>query len=93
MRADDDVVPAIEAALAHDGVTLIDAYVTQEHRRRCPRTSPASSRMNTAKALLKGDPRELGVVVDSAEGLIAEQVERVKGPCAGHDRGCPRAVV
>ncbi len=32
-----------------------------------------------ARALLKGDPHELGVVVDSAKAIVAEQVGRVKG--------------
>ena len=78
VRSDDDVVPAIEAALAHDGITLIDAYVTKNIA-PLPAHISFEFAKNTAKALLKGDPRELGVIVDSAEGLVAEQVERVKG--------------
>lgn len=78
VRSDDDVVPAVEAALAHDGVTLIDAYVTKNIA-PLPAHITVEFALNTAKALLKGDPRELGTIVDSAEGLIAEQVERVKG--------------
>ena len=78
VRSDDDVVPAIEAALDRDGVTLIDAYVTKNVA-PLPAHITLEFAMNTAKALLKGDPRELGTIVDSAEGLVAEQVERVKG--------------
>ena len=78
VRSDDDVVPAIEAALDRDGVTLIDAYVTKNIA-PLPAHITLEFAMNTAKALLKGDPRELGTIVDSAEGLVAEQVERVKG--------------
>lgn len=78
VRTDDDVVPAIEAALARDGVTLIDAYVTKNIA-PLPAHISFEFAKNTAKALLKGDPHELGVIVDSAEGMVAEQVERVKG--------------
>jgi pyruvate dehydrogenase (quinone) len=78
VHSDDEVVPAVEAALAHDGLTLIDAYVTKNIA-PLPAHISAEFAINTAKALLKGDPSELGVIVDSAEGLIAEQVERVKG--------------
>jgi pyruvate dehydrogenase (quinone) len=78
VHSDDEVVPAVEAALAHDGLTLIDAYVTRNIA-PLPAHISVEFALNTAKALLKGDPHELGVVVDSAEGLIVEQVERVKG--------------
>lgn len=78
VRPDDDVVPAVEAALAHDGVTVIDAYVTKNIA-PLPAHITAEFAINTAKALLKGDPHALGAIVDSAEGLIAEQAERVKG--------------
>jgi pyruvate dehydrogenase (quinone) len=78
VESDDDVVPAVEAALERDGVTLIDAYVTKNVA-PLPAHISFEFAKNTAKALLKGDPREVGVIVDSAEGLIAEQVERVKG--------------
>ena len=78
VHSDDDVVPAVEAALAHDGVTLIDAYVTKNIA-PLPAHITVEFALNTAKALLKGDPRAVGTIVDSAEGLVTEQVERVKG--------------
>jgi len=75
---DDDAGAAWDAAFAHDGITLIDAYVT----RNAPPLPPHITReyaINTAKALLKGDPHELGVIKDSAEALAAEGLSRVKG--------------
>jgi pyruvate dehydrogenase (quinone) len=77
VHSDDDVEAAVAAAFAHDGVTVIDAYVS----RNVPPLPPhitAEYAINTAKSLLKGDPEELSVVVDSAKAMAAEGVERVK---------------
>jgi len=78
VHSDDEVDAAVERAFAHQGVTLIDAYVS----RNVPPLPPhitAEYAVNTAKSLLKGDPVELGVVKDSAKAMAAEVGERVKG--------------
>ena len=78
VKTPDEVGAALDAAFAHRGVTLIDAYVSKN----VPPLPPHISReyaLNTAKALLKGDPEEGHVIVDSAKALITEGVERVKG--------------
>ena len=74
---DDEIAPAWEAALAYDGVTLIDAYVT----RNAPPLPPKISkeyRNNTLKALAKGDPLRMGAIVDSAEAMGAAALQRAK---------------
>ncbi|MFZ7086835.1 thiamine pyrophosphate-requiring protein [Curtobacterium sp. RRHDQ10] len=85
VHSDDEVDAAVAAAFAHDGVTLIDAYVS----RNVPPLPPhitAEYAVNTAKSLLKGDPEEVSVVVDSAKAMAAEGVERVKGALHIGDR-------
>jgi pyruvate dehydrogenase (quinone) len=75
---DEDAAAAVETALAHRGVTVIDDYVT----RNAPPLPPKITkeyRNNTVKSFLKGDPLAPQVMIDSAEGLISEGVERVKG--------------
>ena len=75
---DEDAAAAVEAALAHRGVTVIDDHVT----RNAPPLPPKITkeyRNNTIKAFAKGDPLAPQALVDSAEGLVAEGVERVKG--------------
>ena len=75
---DDDVASAIEAALAHDGVTLIDAIVSRNIP-PLPAHITKEYAKNTGLALLKGDPFELEAIKDSATALAAEGVQRVKG--------------
>ena len=78
ITADEDVDSAVERAFAHRGVTLIDAHVS----RTTPPLPPAISAeyaKNTLTALMKGDPLEFDVIKDSAEAMISEGVERVKG--------------
>jgi pyruvate dehydrogenase (quinone) len=77
LRHDDEAAPAWDEALRHDGVTLIDAYVT----RNAPPLPPKISkeyRNNTLKALAKRDPLRVGAVVDSAEAIGAEALQRAK---------------
>ncbi len=74
----DEVAPAIERALAHRGVTLIDAHVTRNAPPLPPKISVEYAK-NTAKAFAKGDPLVVSAVVDSAQALAAEGVDRVKG--------------
>ena len=77
VHSDDEVDKALDAAFAHDGVTVIDAYVS----RNVPPLPPhitAEYAMNTAKSLLKGDPVELDVIKDSAKAMASEGVDRVK---------------
>ncbi|WP_243064545.1 thiamine pyrophosphate-requiring protein [Humibacter sp. RRB41] len=75
---DDDVASAIETALAHDGVTLIDAIVSRNIP-PLPAHITKEYAKNTGLSLLKGDPFELDAIKDSAAALAAESVERVKG--------------
>jgi pyruvate dehydrogenase (quinone) len=77
VRHDDEAADAWEQALRHDGVTLIDAYVT----RNAPPLPPKISkqyRNNTIKALARHDPLRVGAVVDSAEAIGAEALQRAK---------------
>jgi pyruvate dehydrogenase (quinone) len=59
-------------------VTVIDAYVTR-NAPPLPAKITADYRTNTIKAFAKGDPLGAAAIIDSAEGLVAEGVERVKG--------------
>jgi len=77
VRSDDEAAAAWDEALRFDGVTLIDAYVT----RNAPPLPPKISkqyRNNTLKALAKHDPLRVGAVVDSAESMGAEALQRAK---------------
>ena len=74
----DDVASAIETALAHDGVTLIDAIVSRNIP-PLPAHITKEYAKNTGLSLLKGDPFEFDAIKDSAAALAAESVERVKG--------------
>ena len=78
VKADDDVGAAWDAAFAHRGITLIDAYTSRNVPPLPPKIT-AEFAKNTGEALLKGDPFELGVIRDSAEALVSEGIERVKG--------------
>jgi pyruvate dehydrogenase (quinone) len=78
VRSDDEVEAAVDAAFAHRGVTIIDAYCSRNVP-PLPAHISAEFAKNTALALLKGDPFALGVVRDSAEALVTEGVQRVKG--------------
>ncbi|MGN6444569.1 thiamine pyrophosphate-requiring protein [Amnibacterium sp.] len=78
VRRDEDAAAAVEEALAHRGVTVIDDYVTR-NAPPLPAKITAQYRNNTIKSFAKGDPLAPAALVDSAEGLVAEGVERVKG--------------
>ena len=86
VHSDDEVDAAVAAAYAHDGVTLIDAYVS----RNVPPLPPhitAEYAVNTAKSLLKGDPVELDVIKDSAKAMASEGLDRVKDALPfGHNK-------
>ncbi|MBW4041730.1 MAG: thiamine pyrophosphate-requiring protein [Acidobacteria bacterium] len=75
---DEDAAAAVEAALAHRGVTVIDDHVTR-NAPPLPAKITAEYRNNTIKAFAKGDPLAPAAMIDSAEGLLSEGVERVKG--------------
>jgi pyruvate dehydrogenase (quinone) len=77
VRSDDDIESALDAAFAHDGVTLIDAYTSRSVPPLPPHISREFATM-TARSLLKGDPFGLEVIKDSAQALVAEAVARVK---------------
>jgi pyruvate dehydrogenase (quinone) len=78
VRNDDDVAAAWDAAFAHRGVTLIDAYTSKNVPPLPPRISLEYAK-NTGEALLKGDPDGRDVIRDSAKALFTQGVERVKG--------------
>ena len=77
VRTEDEVGPALDAAFAHHGVTVIDAYVTKNAPPLPPHVT-AEYAKNTVVSLLKGDPMEGSVVVDTAKSVIAEGAGRVK---------------
>ncbi|MEO6944945.1 MAG: thiamine pyrophosphate-requiring protein [Lacisediminihabitans sp.] len=78
VKTDDEVAKAWDAAFAHRGVTLIDAYTSKNVPPLPPHITLEYAK-NTGEALLKGDPNELTVIRDSAKALFVEGVERVKG--------------
>ena len=78
LKRDEDVEAAIEEAMSYRGVTVIDAYVTR-NAPPLPAKITSEYRNNTIKSFAKGDPQEISALVDSAQGLVSEGVERVKG--------------
>jgi pyruvate dehydrogenase (quinone) len=78
VKHDDEVEAAWDAAFAHRGVTVIDAYTSKNVPPLPPHITLEYAK-NTGEALLKGDPSELGVIRDTAKALFVEGVERVKG--------------
>ncbi|MCU1473466.1 thiamine pyrophosphate-requiring protein [Amnibacterium sp.] len=78
LKDDDFAAAAVEEALAHRGVTVIDDYVTRNAPPLPPKITP-EYRNNMIKAMLKGDPLEVPALVDSAEALAHEGLARVKG--------------
>ncbi|MEO6826703.1 MAG: thiamine pyrophosphate-requiring protein [Microbacteriaceae bacterium] len=78
VKSDDDVAAAWDTAFANRGVTLIDAY-TSKNVPPLPPEITFEFAKNTAEALLKGDPYGVGAIKDSAEALVSEGIERVKG--------------
>ncbi|RNE59308.1 thiamine pyrophosphate-requiring protein [Cryobacterium tepidiphilum] len=85
VTSDDDVAAAWDTAFATRGITLIDAHTSKNVPPLPPHITFEFAK-NTAEALLKKDPFTLGVVRDSAEALVSEGVERVKGALhIGHD--------
>lgn len=89
VKSDDEVEAAWDVAFANRGVTLIDAYTSKN----VPPLPPHITRefaLHTAEALLKGDPSAAGVIRDSAEALLSEGIERIKGALhIGEDRDKP----
>lgn len=77
VKTDDEAGAAWDAAFAHQGVTLIDAY-TSKNVPPIPAHISLEYASNTVKALLKGDPEGGPVIVDTAKALISEGVEKVK---------------
>ena len=78
VTSDDDVAGAWDQAFAHQGVTLIDAH-TSKNVPPLPPKITAEYALNTAKALLHGDPDQRDVIRDSARAVASEGVERLKG--------------
>jgi pyruvate dehydrogenase (quinone) len=87
VKSDDDVAAAWDVAFANRGVTLIDAYTSRNVPPLPPKIT-AEFAKKTAHALLKGDPYEFSVIRDSAQALVTEGIERVKGTLhIGEDAG------
>jgi pyruvate dehydrogenase (quinone) len=78
VKSDDDVGAAWDAAFANQGVTLIDAYTSKNVPPLPPKITVEFAK-KTGLALLKGDPYGADTIRDSAESLITEGIERVKG--------------
>jgi len=78
LTSDDRAGAAWNAAFAHPGVTLIDAYVSKNVPPLPPHITKEYAK-NMARALLTGDPDEFAVIRDSARALASEGLERVKG--------------
>ena len=77
VRTEDEVGPALDAAFAHRGVTVIDAYVSKNVPPLPPHVTAEYAR-NFVTSLVKGDPEEVPVIVNSAKSVIAEGAGRVK---------------
>lgn len=87
VTSDDDVAEAMDRAFAHRGVTLIDAYTSKNVPPLPPKVSFEIAK-STAQAFLKGDPEQKGAILNSAEAVLSEGVERVKGALhLGKDEG------
>ncbi|MCX7523118.1 thiamine pyrophosphate-requiring protein [Microbacterium sp. STN6] len=78
VRSDDDVAAAWDTAFANQGITVIDAY-TSKNVPPLPPDITKKFAKNVAVALLKGDPYGANTIRDSAEALVSEGIERVKG--------------
>lgn len=86
VKTDSEVAGAWDAAFAHQGVTIIDAYTSINVPPLPPHITTEFAK-HTAEALLKKDPDEIGVLRDSAKALAAEGIERIKGKLhLGQDR-------
>jgi pyruvate dehydrogenase (quinone) len=78
VKSDDEIEGALDTAFATDGVTLVDAYVTRNAPPLPPHITKEFAKL-TGEAFLKGDPFAIDAIRDSAQALVAEGVERVKG--------------
>jgi pyruvate dehydrogenase (quinone) len=78
VKTDDEIEAAWDKAFANNGVTLIDAYTSRNAPPLPPHITREFAKM-TGLALLKGDPFGAAVIKDSAQALISEGVERLKG--------------
>ncbi len=66
----EDVGPAWDRALASDRPVVYEAYVDPNVSQLPPHISFAQAR-NFASALSKGDPNEMGIIVESAKSVLA----------------------
>ena len=78
VKKDDEVEAAWDAAFANPGVTLIDAYTSRNVPPLPPHITREFAKM-TGKAFLHGDPLAVDAIRDSAQALVAEGVERIRG--------------
>ena len=77
LRTEDEVGPGLDAAFAHQGVTVVDAYVSKNVP-PLPAHVTLEYARNTVTALLKADPEERAVIADTAKAVIADGTARVK---------------
>lgn len=68
---------AWDTAFAHDGLTLLDIHTDKNVPPLPPHISLKFAR-NTAEALIKGDPNEMGVIADSVKAVVTENVAKAK---------------
>ncbi|MFQ4149246.1 thiamine pyrophosphate-dependent enzyme [Arthrobacter sp. LAPM80] len=78
VKPDSEVARAWDAAFAHQGVTIIDAYTTKNVPPLPPHITMEFLK-HTAEALFKKDPDALEVMRGSAKGFASEGNERAKG--------------
>lgn len=84
VRTDDDVAAAWDTAFSNRGITLIDARTSKNVPPLPPHITLEFAK-NTAEALLKHDPEEPAVLIDSAKALASEGIERIKS-ALHHDK-------
>ncbi len=72
-----EIGSALDKAFAHQGVTLLDVH-SDKNVPPLPAHISQKFALDTAEALLKGDPNEVGVIEQSTKGLVAENVQKVK---------------
>jgi pyruvate dehydrogenase (quinone) len=68
---------AWDAAFAYDGLTLLDIHTDKNVPPLPPHISMKFAR-NTAEALIKGDPDEMGVIGESVKAIVTENIAKVK---------------
>lgn len=77
VRSPEEIGPALDAAFAHDGLTVIDVHVDKSVPPLPPEIS-AEFALHTAAALAKGDPEGWEVEKASANSLLRGSVTKAR---------------